>query len=477
MNEDNFDGFYANMTWPGGGGDWNAFLANWDFFQDIPLIVNYSSFVCDDDWKYYDYESCNEFSKGFIDSREDFDLRKVLEDARENYEGEERYVFDDVIPENDFDVEDVKIMSDVGFKKTLAVIADIVSLKEYRKNLKDEYGEELDDSQKKEVKEKVTEEVNRRLEKNKEKIFSVAPYKDALVDYYQSFNSEGNSDMVVAFDLGSSYKSTIRSDDKILNLSSFIFKSSVIDFLNDNPEELIETNIQFHREAEDLDTSGKLLYPVPGDPDNPETFIQNLEKMKEMENVEDLAIPALGRQSAETVSKVIRGLRETLDEDDVYVHGLGLGGLKNIPIAVANEVDSVDVSTPWNRTFEFQLYHSVISSEGEWLNGGITRNSKVKIRKDGLEDEDGFTGCGCYTCQNYELEDLVDLREEGKNYAAKLLILRHNISQHKFLMKYCKQKMDEGGVDELVEFIEEKNGSYADSFSETFENGSLENLV
>jgi queuine/archaeosine tRNA-ribosyltransferase len=478
MSKNDLSGFYANMTWPGGGGDWNAFLANWQFFKDVPLIVNYSSFACDKNWDYYEMESCSDFSRGFVESQEGFNLRKVLEGARENYAGEKRYVFDDIVPEKEFNVEDVTIMSDVGFDKTLVVIANIISLKEYRNSLKDEYGEELNDGQKAEFKEKVREDIEDKLENNRKKIFSVKPYRQALKDYYSSFNSNGNSNIVIAFDLGSSYKSTIRADDKTLRLSRHIFKNTVIDFLNQNPEDMIKTNIEFHKEAEGVEGSEKLLYPVPGSPDSPDAFIDNLKKMKEMEDIEDLAIPALGRvRDAEVVSKVIRGMKETLDSEDVYIHGLGLGGLTNIPLAVVNGVDSLDVSTPWNRAFEYKLYHSVISKDGEWLNGGISRNRKVKIKKGKAEYAEKFKKCGCYTCRNFEIEDLVEMRKNGKNYAAKLLILRHNVNQHKFLMKYCEEKMEEGGVENLVEFIEEKGGSYSNSFSETFENGSLENFT
>ena len=276
------------------------------------------------------------------------------------------------------------------------------------------------------------------------------------IDAYFEFVIKSKADIFVSFDIGPSYTTRDAISKKGCNLWESAPKENK-EKLN---EELLNESIK--RKV------GNVLMMVVVSGNNEENFLKKLNDLydKHGKDIDYLAIGGVANQGIEHTDKILKILRDFLDEKkwDVNIHGLGMGGLKNIPLLIRHDIDTCDVATPWRRACTDAISNMYVPL--------FDKNLKNLGYENALEYfeiyDDVWEGikCSCPFCEDYPIEKIrttykkSDKRHNGQNqhsdkyYEMRVRIFYHNLFQHIALLKKLNQLKVNNGEDFLNNFID-----------------------
>lgn len=277
------------------------------------------------------------------------------------------------------------------------------------------------------------------------------------IDAYFDFVDTANVDIYVSFDIGPSY--TTR--DEISKQGCKIWESA-------SNEDKAKLNDLLLMESSKRKVKGTLMMVVVsgGDIDSFRKKLIHLHS-KFGKSIDYLAVGGIANQGIEFTEKILNTLREFVNKNswNVKIHGLGMGGLKNIPLLVKYGIDTCDVATPWRRACTDAISNMYVPLFDKDLN--LTSYEEALSYHNIYNPIWNKIECHCPFCEDLSIKEIVkiyresDKRENNNNkhldnyYNMRVRIFFHNLFQHIALLKKLNSLKKEHGDQFLEKFIEE----------------------
>lgn len=278
---------------------------------------------------------------------------------------------------------------------------------------------------------------------------------EIYLNAYKKFIKDGNPDIFVNFDIGPSYT----TKDEVSIKGSQIWNSISTQNKNLLNHELLKVSISFKNDT-DL-----IMVPIPAND------IDNLEKnlMYLFQNYKDevniIGIAGIAQSSKEKINESLKTFYEfkTKNNWDIYSHGLGLGGIENIPLLIKYDINSCDVASPWRRACTDKIsepYIPFLNADYEFFD-----TNKPFYHTALYNDIYSKLDCDCPFCRDISISE-VSKRcfEADKSYNTsgkyendfremRIRIFFHNVFQHISLLKILQDYKNKYNNNFIVEFL------------------------
>ncbi len=288
---------------------------------------------------------------------------------------------------------------------------------------------------------------------------------EKYLNAYFDFISTANVDIYVSFDVGPSYSTR----DEISKKGVKIWTQMSQQTKNDLNKKLLDESVK--RKVK----NSLVMVPIGGG--NIESLKSHLSYLYEnyKNKIDILAIGGIANQGIEKTEKVLKIVRNFLDNKkwNVKVHGLGMGGWKNIPLLIKYRIDTCDVATPWRRSCTDSISNFYIPLFDKELN--IIPNKKAFQYFDIYNAELDNIECNCPFCQDMsfkELRKIYKKADKGKNgksqhdneyYKMRVRVFYHNVFQHIALLN------------KLFEYKKKYGDNFLRKFSDELPEGKVKN--
>ncbi|MFN7990839.1 MAG: hypothetical protein U0R44_01640 [Candidatus Micrarchaeia archaeon] len=296
---------------------------------------------------------------------------------------------------------------------------------------------------------------------------SYKPY----IDVYFDFVKEANVDIYVSFDIGPSYSTRDEISKKGVRIWNELPPAAKLE-LN---RELLDDSIK-------RKVDGSLIM-VPVNGSNIASFEQHLKEVfsKHQKSVDYLAVGGIANKGVKETELVLKTLRETLDKFQwkVKVHGLGLGGWRNIPLLIKYNIDSCDVATPWRRACTDAVSKAYIPLFDSEL--GVTQYEDAFKCYEIYDEIWDNVECGCPFCKDVPIKKIRELykkadkdksgktRHGNEYYEMRVRVFYHNVFQHIAFLKKLhiyKTKFGDRFLSKFCESVKSKRiKRYFDAYS------------
>lgn len=259
-------------------------------------------------------------------------------------------------------------------------------------------------------------------------------YVEQIMDYL-NFAFNHDFDSIISMDIAP--KNTNKGKEKDNELYLLKIKQFFNETFNIKLLEITLNNLSEQKKTQ-------IYAPLHGT--SPLEYSSYLDKVLNLENrygkkFAGFAIGGLGRINPIDIFQLCKPIRKKLNDtsDQRPIHVLGAGGIKNvIPLCLAG-VDTFDCHTPWRRATEGKYSIPLLDSKGNILSKGMNYWRNVKTN---LIIGNNFH-CDCDVCRQYSIKDIEKMyssKDTELNSYAQILLFKHNLSQHEFLLNVIKNR-------------------------------------
>jgi len=284
----------------------------------------------------------------------------------------------------------------------------------------------------------------------------IKSYKKYL-DAYFRFIEKANVDIYVSFDVGPSYSAR----DNISKKGVYVWAHLPSEVKNRLNFELLRVSIK--------EKSKESLIMVPMGGEDIASFTQRLQYLYNhfRDDIDYLAVGGIANKGVAHTEKILSLLRDFLNKKEwpVKVHGLGLGGWRNIPLLVKYGVDTCDNATPWRRACTDAVSKMYVPLFDKNLN--FTSYDDAFRYYEIYDKRWDEVTCNCPFCEDMPIKKIQEIyRQSDKNkngeathhddyYKMRVRIFYHNVFQHMALLQKLSEYKEKYGNEFINRFGEE----------------------